>query len=92
MTSVSQPLRVEDGAFTAMLATATEYGRQSLAFTPRLIDAAPSGREIDASVIYSLWHADNFAARFSATYATEPGHRADAPPATSVMMGLRYGF
>ena len=90
--SVSQPLRVEDGAFTAMLATATEYGRQSLAFTPRLIDAAPSGREIDASVIYSLWHADNFAARFSATYATEPGHRADAPPATSVMMGLRYGF
>jgi hypothetical protein len=90
--SVSQPLRVESGSFLANLATANEYGRQSLAFAPRIIDAAPSGREIDASVTYSLWSGDAFAARLSALYRTEPGHHAGAPAQTAVSVGLRYGF
>ena len=57
-----------------------------------MVDAAPSGREIDASVIYSLWNADNLAARFTATYRNEPGHRADAAPDKAVTVGMRYGF
>jgi Subtilase family len=90
--SISQPLRVEAGAFSAMLPTANEYGRQSLAFSSRPISAEPTGREIDASVDYSLWTQARFAARFSAAYRKDPGHDATAAPEQLVSVTLRYGF
>jgi hypothetical protein len=90
--SISQPLRVESGAFSALLPTANEWGRQSLIFAPRDIPVAPSGREIDASVTYSVWAADNLSARVSALYASQPGHDRSAPAAQALTFGMRYGF
>ena len=90
--SISQPLRVERGGFSALLPTANEWGRQSLTFAPRAIPATPSGREIDSSVTYSLWAADNFTARVSAIYASEPGHNREAPAEKALTFGMRYGF
>ncbi|HWA23232.1 MAG TPA: S8 family peptidase [Caulobacterales bacterium] len=90
--SVSQPLRVESGAFSVLLPTANDWGRQSLTFAPQAIPATPSGREIDTSVTYSLWAADNLTARVSATYASEPGHNREAPAEKALTFGMRYGF
>lgn len=89
--ALSQPLRVEDGMFSALLPTANEWGRQSLTFAPRAIGVTPSGREIDASVSYSL-SAESFAARVSAIYATQPGHDRSARNEAAVTLGVRYGF
>ncbi len=90
--AISQPLRVESGAFSALLPMANEYGRQSLIYAPRAIPVTPSGREIDASVTYALWTADNFTARVSALYARQPGHDRDAAAEQALTFGLRYGF
>lgn len=90
--SLAQPLRVEGGWLSALLPSANEWGRQSLVFAPRAIPVTPSGREIDASVTYSLWAADNFTARVSAIYASQPGHDRDAPPEKALTFGMRYGF
>jgi hypothetical protein len=90
--SISQPLRVESGKFSALLPTANEYGRQSLAFQRRMISAAPTGREIDASVNYSLWASETFSGQVGAVYRSQPGHQRNAAPEKAVTMGLRYGF
>jgi Subtilase family len=90
--SISQPLRVESGQFSALLPTANEYGRQSLAFERRAISASPTGREIDASVNYSLWASEKFSGQVGAIYRNQPGHQRNAPAEKAVTMGLRYGF
>jgi subtilisin family serine protease len=90
--SLSQPLRVEAGHFSARLPSANEYGRQSLLFVDRVISALPTGRELDASVDYSLWTQNQFSARVNAAYRHTPGHEAGAMPEGLVSMALRYGF
>ncbi|MGE3302237.1 MAG: hypothetical protein AB7M12_03915, partial [Hyphomonadaceae bacterium] len=90
--SLAQPLRVESGAFSVQTATADVWGRQSLAYERRAIAAAPTGREIDATLSYALWAGDRLAARAAASYRSDPGHAAAAPPETAFTFGLRYGF
>jgi hypothetical protein len=87
--SVSQPLRVERGAFTALLPQSDAWGRAHLAFAPRTISAVPSGREIEARLGYWLWRSDAFIARAEFAHRIEPGHVADAEPADEVLIGLR---
>jgi hypothetical protein len=90
--SVSQPLRVDQGAFSVLLPKADQWGRESLAFERRLIPAVPSGREVDASLAYALWAGDRFSLRAEGTYRNQPDHRADADAEAAFTFGLRYGF
>lgn len=90
--AISQPLRVERGYISARLPTANDYGRQSLTFVERRISALPTGRELDASVDYSVWTQNNFSGRLSAMYRHQPGHEAAAPGEAMVSVAMRYGF
>jgi hypothetical protein len=90
--AVSQPLRVERGYISARLPTATDYGRPSLTFVDRQISALPTGRELDASIDYSVWTQDSFSARLSAIYRHQPGHERAAAGEGLASFAMRYGF
>jgi subtilisin family serine protease len=87
--SISQPLRVDGGAFSFMAPTATKYGLQSLRFQQRTIDPSPSGRELRFGLGYRYLLGDAFTAFAEATYVTEPGHVAEAAPASLLQFGFR---
>jgi len=87
--SLSQPLRVEDGTFSFMAPTATNYGRKSLTYQLREFSPTPSGRELRLGAGYRYYVGDTFSAFAEATYVLEPGHVADADPATIVQFGFR---
>ncbi|MBU6406986.1 MAG: S8 family serine peptidase, partial [Alphaproteobacteria bacterium] len=90
--SVSQPLRVENGSFHGLLPTADAYGRRSLSFESRRIEAAPSGREMRLEASYRAWIADSASLSLEAVHVLEPGHRADAERDTSARVGLRFAY
>ena len=54
--AISQPLRVESGAFNATLPTGGFYHDASLRFTQSSASLSPSGREIDVELSYR-WRA-----------------------------------
>jgi hypothetical protein len=87
--SVTQPLRVEDGALAFMARTATKYGRESLAYEQRAFSPTPSGRELRFGVGYAYWQGDTFSAFGEAFYVLEPGHIASADPDAILRFGLR---
>lgn len=87
--ALSQPLRVEDGAFGVDLPTADAYGVKHLSYEHRLIDAAPSGRELDFSLGYAYALRDRVNFTTTLTQAFQPGHRRDAEPAQYLQIGLR---
>jgi hypothetical protein len=87
--SVSQPLRVEEGAFSALLPQSDAWGRAHLAFAPRTISAVPTGREIETRLSYWLWSSNTMIARAELAHRSEPGHRADAEDAVELLVGLR---
>jgi hypothetical protein len=87
--SVSQPLRVDGGAFSFMAPTATSYGRKSLTYELRMIDPTPSGRELRFGLGYRFLAGDWLTAYAEATYVLDPGHVADADPAAVFQFGFR---
>ncbi len=87
--SLSQPLRVEDGAFSFMAPTATNYGRKSLTYELREISPTPSGRELRFGAGYRYYVGESFSAFAEAIYVLDPGHIADADPSTVVQFGFR---
>ncbi|MGE0044866.1 MAG: S8 family serine peptidase, partial [Hyphomonadaceae bacterium] len=87
--SVSQPLRIESGAFSALLPVSDAWGRQHLAFDRRSIGASPSGREIETRLSYWLWSGGVLSAHADLAHRSEPGHRADADDAVEALIGLR---
>lgn len=87
--SVTQPLRVEDGALSFMAPTATKYGRQSLSYEQRAFSPTPSGRELRLGVGYSYWQGETLSAFGEAFYVLEPGHVARAEPDAILRFGLR---
>ncbi|MBL8548604.1 MAG: S8 family serine peptidase [Hyphomonadaceae bacterium] len=87
--SVSQPLRVEDGTFFALLPQSDEWGRAHLRFAPSAISAVPSGREFDTRLSYWLWRSDALVARAELAHRADPGHRAGADDVMEALVGLR---
>jgi hypothetical protein len=90
--SISQPLRVEDGHFLALLPTSDRWGRAHLAFVEREIPATPSGREIETRLAYWLWWSDRLSARAEASHRAEPGHRASSDDIVEALIGLRMTY
>lgn len=87
--TLSQPLRVDDGLFTASLPTATNYGRRSLSYETRAIDPTPSGRELRLGLGYRYFAGDWLSAFGEAMLVNEPGHVAGADPAAMMRFGVR---
>ncbi|MEZ5995203.1 MAG: S8 family peptidase [Hyphomonadaceae bacterium] len=90
--SVRQPLRIEYGLLSALLPTATRYGRESLTYEPRLIDVTPSGRELQFGVSYTHAQSNSASAFLDATLIHDPGHVAGADDQALVRGGLRMRF
>ena len=87
--TLSQPLRVDGGAFNFMAPTATAEGRKSLTYELRSIEPVPSGRELRMGLGYRYFAGDVFSAFGEALYVVEPGHIASAEPGAIVRFGFR---
>ncbi|MCH4269941.1 MAG: S8 family serine peptidase [Brevundimonas sp.] len=89
---VSQPLRIEDGTFSAYLADAPLDYFDPVTFSERRFSAAPSGRQIDFSVrsLHALpggsW------LQLEAVASREEQHRAGAPTGYALLGSWRRGF
>jgi hypothetical protein len=90
--SITQPLRVEEGHFLAVLPTSDRWGRAHLTFVERAIPATPSGREIETRLAYWFWSGDALAARAELAHRSNPGHRADADDVLEALVGLRVRY
>ncbi|HWA00023.1 MAG TPA: S8 family peptidase [Caulobacterales bacterium] len=87
--TLSQPMRVEDGALLVDLPTATRYGRESLSYETRTIDPAPSGRELRFGVGYRYFEGERVSAFGEVLRVLDPGHVAGAEDETVLRLGLR---
>ncbi|SJM65799.1 Protease [Brevundimonas diminuta 3F5N] len=89
---VSQPLRIEDGTFSAYLADVPLDYFDPVTFSERRFSAAPSGRQIDFSVrsLHALpggsW------LQLEAVASREEQHRAGAPTGYALLGSWRRGF
>jgi hypothetical protein len=90
--TLSQPLRVEDGAFRVAMPTANEWGVRSLRFVDRRIDATPQGREMKVGLGYQIWARDKLSGQVEASWRAQPDHRRDAEAETALRAGLRLKF
>jgi hypothetical protein len=90
--SVSQPLRVESGAFSAFLADAPLEYFDPLSFSERRFSATPSGRQIDLALgtLHALPDGSQLALR--AVVTRDDRHVASAPPAYALMGSWRSVF
>ncbi|MGX8273933.1 S8 family peptidase, partial [Brevundimonas diminuta] len=89
---ISQPLRIEDGTFSAYLADAPLDYFDPVTFSERRFSAAPSGRQIDFSVrsLHALpggsW------LQLEAVASRDEQHRAGAPTGYALLGSWRRGF
>ncbi|MDB5459609.1 MAG: peptidase, partial [Caulobacteraceae bacterium] len=90
--SLSQPLRIEQGRFSAVLPDVPAQESDPLTFSTRTFSASPSGREVDLRLRadQSLGAAGTLS--LEAVASRNPGNRADAPAAFGVLGGWRAAF
>jgi hypothetical protein len=90
--SVSQPLRIEGGTLWAMTPRSDAFGYSHLRFERTVLNAVPSGREVDMRLGLDLFAAAALSARGEIGYRVDPGHRADAEPEVFGGFGLRLAY
>lgn len=75
---VSQPLRVEGGAFGVTLPVSYDYATLTPTYASRFFSLSPSGREIDGEIAWTgrLFGGDAAASLY---YRKDPGHIASLP-------------
>ncbi|GLK48742.1 hypothetical protein GCM10017620_17150 [Brevundimonas intermedia] len=90
--TVSQPLRIERGTFSAWLADVPVDYFDPLTYSRRSFSAAPSGRQIDFILggERRLW--DGSSLSVQAVASREPRHVADAAPEFALIGGWRRQF
>ena len=88
---VSQPLRVEAGEATFLIPDARTRAGEVLRSSLRA-DLAPSGREINYSAQWNSSLAGGGNAVVDLTWTRDPGHRAQAKTAASLLAGWRVEF
>ena len=89
---LSQPVRIESGDFTAVLADAPSSWDDPLMFSRRSFSAAPSGREIDLRLGLDRSVANAGVLQLDVVAAREPGNVAGAPLAVGVSANWRARF
>ena len=90
--TLSQPLRIEQGGFSAVLPDAPTDGGDPLTFSTRRFSASPSGREIDLRLRADQTLKGWGTLSLEGVAARQPGNRADAPAAFGVLGGWRVEF
>ena len=90
--SVSQPLRVESGAFSAWLADAPEGYFDPLTFSERQFSASPTGRQIDLALGSVHLLPDGSYLNLRAVLTREDRHVASAAPALALTGQWRTAF
>jgi hypothetical protein len=89
--SVSQPLRIEAGEVTTMLADVPLDYSDPITFSRRTLSLAPSGREIDLGLgVHRPFGPGTL--RLQASALLSPGHRADAQVAYGLSAAFRTRF
>ena len=81
---LAQPVRIESGAFTALLADPPAAWDDPLVFSRRRFSAAPSGREIDLRLGLDRTVPKAGMLQLDLVAARDPGHVAGAPVALGV--------
>ena len=90
--SVSQPLRIESGEFSAWLADAPQRYFDPLTFSERTFSAAPSGRQIDLALGSQHLLPDGSQLALRAIVTRDDRHDASAAPALGLAASWRTTF
>ena len=90
--SLGQPLRIEHGELTALLADVPLDYFDPLTFSQRRFSAAPSGRQIDLTVAGERRLADGSTVTVQGIASREPQHIAGAKPGFSLIGAWRRAF
>jgi hypothetical protein len=90
--SLSQPLRIEQGQFVAVLPDAPQDPGDPLTFSTRRFAANPSGREVDLRLQADRDLGRHGVISLQAAAASQPGNIQAAPLALGAAMGWRIGF
>ena len=90
--TVSQPLRVERGLFSAYLADVPVDYFDPLTFSRRTFSATPSGRQIDFTLGARRRLADGSTLTVTGVASREPRHVANAAPAVALIGAWRRTF
>ena len=90
--TVSQPLRVERGVFSAYLADVPVDYFDPLTFSRRTFSATPSGRQIDFTLGAQRRLADGSTLTVTGVASREPRHVANAAPAVALIGAWRRTF
>lgn len=89
---MSQPLRMESGAFEARLADQPEHYFDELTFSSRTASATPSGRELDVGLFADQDLGGFGMLRIALQAALQSGHRRDADPVYGLSANWRVRF
>lgn len=90
--SISQPLRIESGSFTARLADVPLEYFDPVTYSDRRFSASPSGRQIDLSLRSLHPLGDGSVFQLEAVATRDEQHRRDAAAAYALLGSWRRGF
>jgi hypothetical protein len=90
--TLSQPLRIERGTFTALLPDVPDTEEDPLTFSVRRFGAAPSGREVDLRLQAERDFGNLGQLRLEGVASRQPGNIQEAAPAAGVAVGWRTQF
>ena len=89
--TVSQPLRVESGRATLLVAQGRTKGGDVVR-RPLGAELSPTGRELDFAARWHRQWTEDGEFRVGAVWTREPGHRAAADPSLTLLAGWRHAF
>ena len=89
---LSLPPRIEAGSVILGQVIGRDYASNRLNFSETVVPLSPSGREIDIEAAYAVALIGDARLEINARYAIDPGHRAEAGDAVSLLVSLSRGF
>jgi hypothetical protein len=90
--TLSQPLRIETGRFSAMLPDAPASLDDPLTFSARSFSASPSGREVDLRLRADQSLGQAGTVSLEGVASRQPGNSAQSPVAFGLLGGWRVSF
>jgi len=90
--AAAQPLRITGGELAVKVPVERDFETRNFIFETRRRTLSPSGREIDLEVGYRMPLARDLTLESNLLHQMEPGHIADSPSVTSLMLRLRAYF
>ncbi len=89
---LSLPPRIEAGCVVIGQIIGRDYAADRLQFAQTAAPLSPSGREVDIEAAYALSLIGDATLQINASYVIDPGHRAEASDAVSLLVSLSRAF